>query len=68
MVASNGANKPENYYANVKEVLEAEKQSSMTDKYNVYDLTWDEVVARGLDRYFDEKIFYEKQRISVKTA
>ncbi|MBU5211055.1 hypothetical protein [Heyndrickxia oleronia] len=63
-----GASKPENYYGNYREVREAEKQSGRVERFNIYDLTWDEVVVRGLDRYFDEKIFYEKQRISVKTA
>ncbi|NYV68841.1 hypothetical protein HYI36_26605 [Bacillus sp. Gen3] len=65
---SKGANKPENYYGNYREVREAEKQSGKVERFNIYDLTWDEVVARELDCYFDEKIFYEKQRISVKTA
>lgn len=35
--------------------------------FNVFDLEWSEVVARGLDRYYDEKTFNEKHQLSAKT-
>jgi hypothetical protein len=45
----------------------SDKITESVSKFNVYDLEWSEVVARGLDRYFDRKTFEEKHLLEIVT-